>query len=91
MQREAETTQGRVRIRQFKFAVALQMQSKPFSHSGTIRLQFGPVSCEGWGSSTPRLHRGSAQGLGLLRNGCKGDEEDSVEDTERVHVLGVVK
>ena len=38
-----------------------------------------------------RLHRGSAQGLGSLRNGCKACEEDSVKDKERVHVLGAVK
>ena len=38
-----------------------------------------------------RLHRGSAQGLGSLESGSKAGEEDSVEDEEGVHVLGVVK
>ena len=38
-----------------------------------------------------RLHRGSAQGYGSLRSGCEAGEEDSVEDKEGVHVLGVVK
>ena len=33
VQQEAETTQGRERIRQFMFAVALQAQHKTFSHT----------------------------------------------------------
>ena len=39
VQREAETTQGRERIRQFMFAVALQMQHKTFWHTCMTCLQ----------------------------------------------------
>ena len=47
---------------------------------------------DGGSAKSPlRLQRASAQGLGSVRSGCKAGEEDSVEDKERVHVLGVVK
>ena len=43
VQREAETTQGRERIRQFMFAVALRPQHKTFSHLHDV-LQIDSVS-----------------------------------------------
>ena len=38
-----------------------------------------------------KLPRGSAQGVGSLRSGCRTCEKNSVEDKEGVQVLGVVK
>ena len=53
----------------------------------------GLLTCEGRGlsQSATWLHIGFAQGSGSLRSGCKASEEDTVEDKERMHVLGAVK
>ena len=37
----------------------------------------------GSGKAPRKLHRGSAQGLGSVRSGCKAGEEDGVEDKGR--------
>ena len=69
-------------------AAARYFTSVPLrSNAGTRKWRHWRTA-KGRGSAKAPLRcgRGSAQGLGSLRSGCKAGEEDSVEDKEEVHV-----